>query len=83
MEARVSEILENILSLLNLEGSFDIAERAKSWVEEVKESKESMALDPMPAWQRRIVHMVVQESAGVKSESVGEGIERHLVISPE
>ena len=59
----------------------DLEERAKGWVEEVKETKEEMALEPMPAWQRRIVHMVVQESDGVKSESVGEGAARHLVIS--
>ena len=146
MEQKVSEILENILSLLDLEGSFDIeekedgifvsidtqdagrlignqgetlqalqmivnlivskqiedpkrviidvsgwrknkeediAERAKRWVEEVKESKKPMELDPMPSWQRRVVHMVVQESDGVTSESVGEGLDRHLVISPE
>ena len=35
----------------------------------------------MPSWQRRIVHMVVQNTEGVNSESVGEGENRHLVIS--
>ena len=59
----------------------DLEERAKGWVEEVLESKESMELEPMPSWQRRIVHMVVQNTDGVTSESVGEGENRHLVIS--
>lgn len=147
MEAKVSEILENILGLLFLEGSFEVVEgpeevtvsieatdsgrligfrgetldslqllvnqivsrqskegefkrviidvggwrknkegelesRARSWAEEVIEGGQPLALDPMPSWQRRIIHMVVQEIEGVDSESQGEGRERHLVISP-
>ena len=150
MEAKVSEILENILGFLALEGSFEVVEgpeevkvsieasdpgrligfkgetldalqflvnlaankdsnkdnkenfkrvvidvagwrenkeadlerRARSWAEEVKESGEEVELDPMPSWQRRIVHMVVSETEGVESESLGEGRERHLVIRP-
>jgi spoIIIJ-associated protein len=59
----------------------DLESRAKGWIEEVLESGKEMALEPMPSWQRRIVHMVVQNTEGVKSESVGEGLDRHLVIS--
>ena len=147
MEEKVSEILENILGLLGLEGSFEIEEKedgvfisidavdpgiligrngetlaslqlllnliasrqmpgenlkrvvvdvsawrkskeeelahkAKSWAEKVAETKEPMELAPMPAWQRRIVHMTIEETSGVKSESIGEGPDRRLVISP-
>jgi spoIIIJ-associated protein len=145
MEAKVSEILENVLSLLSLEGSFEVnekdegifvtidtedagrlighqgetlaalqlivnlilskedgefkrviidvsnwrkskeeelAHRARRWAEEVKESGKSMELDPMPAWQRRIVHMTIEGTEGVTSESMGEGMDRHLVINP-
>lgn len=148
MEAQVSEILENILSMLSLEGSFDVeekeeavfvsietsdagrlighqgetlsalqllvnqilfkqnqnkisekrviidvsgwregkekelAQKAESWAEQVKEEQKPMELEPMPAWQRRVVHMAMQEVEGVKTESVGEGLDRHLVISP-
>lgn len=146
MEAKVSEILENILGLLALEGSFEVVEgpeevtvtiepndpgrligfrgetldalqllvnqilskqspdefkrvvvdvagwrknkeadlerRARNWAEEVIESQSPMELDPMPSWQRRIVHMIVSEIDGVESESMGEGKERHLVIRP-
>lgn len=143
MENKVAEVLEQLLGMLSLEGSFDIEEtdeavlvsietddagrlighqgetltalqqiinqimfrqmeepkrvildvsgwrknkeadleaRAKGWIEEVLETGKELALEPMPSWQRRIVHMVVQNTAGVTSESVGEGIERHLVI---
>jgi spoIIIJ-associated protein len=145
MEAKVSEILENVLSLLALEGSFDVEEkeegvfvsietaeagklighqgetlaalqylvnlmiskqmeeskrviidvsgwrqskeeelahRARSWASQVVESGQPMELDPMPSWQRRIVHLTIEGTPGVKSESLGEGLERHLVISP-
>lgn len=144
MENKVAEVLEQLLGMLSLEGSFDIEEteeavfvsietedagrlighqgetltalqqiinqimfrqvedakrvildvsgwrknkeadlesRAKAWAEEVLETKEEMALEPMPSWQRRIVHMVIQETPGLKSESAGEGQDRHLVIS--
>jgi spoIIIJ-associated protein len=145
MEAKVSEILENVLSLLALEGSFDVEEkeegvfvsietaeagklighqgetlaalqylvnlmiskqmeeskrviidvsgwrqskeeelahRARSWASQVVESGQPMELDPMPSWQRRIVHLTIEGTPGVKSESLGEGLERHLMISP-
>lgn len=148
MEEKVSEILENILGLLGLAGSFEVEEKedgvfisidaedpgiligrngetlaslqlllnliasrqmpgedtkriivdvsewrkskedelaskAASWAQKVIETGEPMELAPMPAWQRRIVHLTIQQTAGVKSESTGEGIERRLVISPE
>ncbi|EKD90870.1 MAG: hypothetical protein ACD_30C00074G0005 [uncultured bacterium] len=147
MEEKTSEILENILSLLSLEGSFEVEEKsegvfvsidlaesglligrggetlsalqliinlivsrqmgdqsqrviidvsgwrrskeeelahkARGWAQKVLDTKEPMELLPMPAWQRRIIHMTIEGTSGVKSESVGEGAERHLVISPE
>lgn len=150
MEAKVSEILENILGLLSLEGSFEaeetkdtvsvsietndagrligrngetlsslqliinqilskhlrdskndalkrviidvsnwrkskeeeLAHKARLWADKVKQTGEELALDPMPSWQRRVVHMVIQETEGVESESFGEGMDRHLVIRP-
>ncbi len=146
MEAKVSEILESILSMLSLEGSFEVEEKDEGvfvsidasepgrlighqgqtlqalqflinqillkqvenpkrvildvsnwkhdkeeelvqksgvWAEQVKREGKPLELLPMPAWQRRIVHMIIQETDGVKSESIGEGLDRHLVISPE
>lgn len=64
----------------NKEG--ELMEKAKHWVEEVKEGGKEMELEPMPSWQRRVVHMAVSEVPGVESESVGEGRDRHLVIRP-
>lgn len=149
LEAKVSEILENILSLLSLEGSFEVTEqedlvsasietedagrligkqgenlsalqlivnqilskqmssdlefkkvvidvenwkkskeedlkvKVKSWVDQVKTDKKELELEPMPAWQRRIIHLEVENVDGLSSESVGEGEERHLIIKPK
>lgn len=146
MEAVVSEVLENVLSLLAMEGSFEVTEgdadvivsidtedagrligvrgetldalqlivnqisskqhpedfkrviidvgdwrknkeselgnKAQRWAEEVKESGKEMELEPMPAWQRRIVHLAIETIEGVSTQSVGEGRDRHLVITP-
>ncbi len=146
MEAQVSEVLENILGLLVMEGSFEVNEgpddvtvmidtedagrligvrgetidalqllvnqivskqnpdqfkrvivdvggwrknkegelenKARRWAEEVAESGQEMELEPMPAWQRRIVHLIIEEVEGVTTQSIGEGRDRHLVIMP-
>lgn len=60
----------------------ELLERAKDWANQVKESGQEMELEPMPSWQRRIVHMGIADVEGVESESVGEGRDRHLVIKP-
>lgn len=146
MEGKVSEVLENTLSLLGFEGSFDVEEKqdgvfvsietsdagrligrqgetlsslqliinqivskqvqepkrvvidvenwrrskeeelahkARGWAQKVIEDKNSFELEPMPAWQRRIVHMTIEQTDGVRSESAGEGQERHLIIFPD
>lgn len=60
----------------------ELADRAQRLGKDVKESRKELELDPMPAWQRRVIHMTIQEMDGVYSESIGEGMERHLVIKP-
>lgn len=60
----------------------DLNIRAKEWIKQVLESGKDMEIEPMPAWQRRIVHMVVSEEDGVESESLGEGRDRHIMIKP-
>jgi spoIIIJ-associated protein len=58
----------------------ELKQRAESWAKEVKESGKDLELEPMPSWQRRAIHMAIQEIDGVTSESAGEGRDRHLVI---
>lgn len=58
-----------------------VAERAEEWIKKVKDTGESMELRPMNAADRRIVHKVATE-AGLLTESVGEGRDRHVILKP-
>ncbi|HUC95900.1 MAG TPA: R3H domain-containing nucleic acid-binding protein [Candidatus Saccharimonadia bacterium] len=57
-----------------------LSQRVLEWVERIKENKEPMQLRPMNSADRRIVHKVASE-AGLVTESMGEGRDRHVVIS--
>lgn len=56
--------------------------RAREQVAQVIESGKSLNLPPMPAAERRAVHMVVSETDGVISESAGYEPKRYVVIKP-
>ncbi len=58
-----------------------LAETAKEWIEQVKSSGEAKELAPMNSADRRIVHKVASE-AGLATESVGEGRDRHIILKP-
>ena len=57
-----------------------LAEQAEEWIAEVKKTGKPMSLRPMNASDRRTVHKVANEH-GVKTESQGEGRNRHIVLS--
>ncbi|TWD50443.1 RNA-binding protein [Arthrobacter sp. FX8] len=48
----------------------------------VKETGKSVALEPMSAYERKIVHDAVAD-LGLVSESEGEGAGRHIVVSAD
>jgi spoIIIJ-associated protein len=50
--------------------------------EEALRSDRPVELDPMPPWERRIVHEYLRDRGGVETHSEGDEPERHLVISP-
>ena len=58
----------------------DLADRM---VAKAKESGEPVDLNPMSAYDRRIVHMCIAEQEGVSTRSEGEGDRRHIVVLPE
>jgi spoIIIJ-associated protein len=55
---------------------------ARVAAERVQTSKQSFRLNPMSSRERRIVHMALKEMTGVRTESVGVGEERQVVIHP-
>ncbi|WP_299930820.1 R3H domain-containing nucleic acid-binding protein [uncultured Nocardioides sp.] len=54
---------------------------AETSIAEVRESGESVSLEPMSAFERKVVHDAVA-AAGLTSESEGAEPKRHVVILP-
>jgi Predicted RNA-binding protein len=55
---------------------------ARAAAERVQTSRQAFKLNPMSARDRRIVHLTLQEFPGVRTESVGMGEQRQVVIHP-
>ena len=60
----------------------DLQKIAEDAAAAVKESGEAVALAPMSAYERKIVHDAVAD-LGLVSESEGEGADRHIVVSAD
>ena len=48
----------------------------------VSDTGRAIALEPMPAYERRIVHVALSDYRGVTTESEGMGMERQVVVMP-
>jgi spoIIIJ-associated protein len=59
-----------------------LKQTAKELADDVSLNKKERMLDPMPAFERRIIHLELANRQDVKTESIGEGIERRIVIRP-
>ena len=57
-------------------------EIAKDIGNEVVFYKKEKILPPMNPYERRIIHLALKEMEGVETESVGEGLNRKVVIRP-
>jgi spoIIIJ-associated protein len=55
---------------------------ARVAAERVQTSKQPFRLNPMSSRERRIVHLTLKEMPGVRTESIGVGEERQVVIHP-
>jgi spoIIIJ-associated protein len=60
-----------------------LVELAERVAEQVDNSGKSFTLEPMPAYERRIIHMALSSHPGVKTESVGFGEDRKVSIIPK
>ncbi len=59
-----------------------LKETARSLADEVALTKKEKTLEPMSAYERRIIHLELSQREDIKTESTGEGIERRIVIKP-
>jgi spoIIIJ-associated protein len=55
---------------------------ARVAAERVQTSRQPFRLNPMSSRERRIVHMALKDMNGIRTESVGVGEERQVVIHP-
>lgn len=56
---------------------------ARRMAEQVAERQRMMSLEPMPANERRIIHLELRDHPDVMTESVGDGDRRKVTIVPK
>lgn len=59
-----------------------LRELARQAAARVRDTKESLLLKPMAAYERRVVHAEISKFSDVMTESVGEEPERRILIKP-
>lgn len=59
-----------------------LKELAKSVADEVALTKKERVLEPMPAFERRIIHLELASRPDVTTESIGKEPKRRVVIKP-
>lgn len=59
-----------------------LSELAERMAQRVMDEGRAVTLEPMPAHERRIVHMALRDHRSVTTESTGEGRRRKVVILP-
>ncbi len=58
---------------------FDLAQRT---ADRVRFLQTPVTLNPMPSFERRLVHLALSGDDTIETESVGEGWERRVVVKP-
>ena len=56
---------------------------AKNIAREVKNTKTPVIMENMNSYERRIVHNILNEYKGIKTESEGEEPNRHIIVKPK
>jgi len=59
-----------------------ILELARAAGRKVAVTKQEVALPPMNSYERRLIHLELSSHPDVKTESVGEGKNRYIIIKP-
>lgn len=59
-----------------------LKELARTIADEVSLTKKERILSPMPAYERRIIHLELASRTDVTTESIGEEPERRIIIKP-
>lgn len=60
-----------------------LRELAKRMADRVRQNRQPITLEAMPPNERRIVHITLREHPNVKTQSIGEGDRRRVMILPK
>ncbi len=60
-----------------------LRELAKRMADRVRQNRQPITLEAMPPHERRIVHITLREHPNVKTQSIGEGDRRRVMILPK
>lgn len=79
---KIGEDVRIIIDINNLRGKNDDALKAKASIvaDRARAFKKDMELEPMNSYERRVIHAYLEGSPFIKTESIGEGKERRLII---
>lgn len=55
---------------------------AGSVAKDALRNNKPISLEPMSAWERRIIHIELQNNKDIQTQSIGEGSSRRVVIAP-
>jgi len=80
MPERINFILD--VNSYQQEKNLSLGKLAHNIAEQVLREKRAITLRPMSSYERRIVHMELSGNPQIKTESIGEGAERKVIISP-
>jgi spoIIIJ-associated protein len=59
-----------------------LGEYARELAEAVRRDGRSRVTDPLNSYERRIIHMALTGASGIRTFSVGEGLDRRVTIAP-
>ena len=60
----------------------DLKQEVKAAAKEVRMHRRPVPLQPMSSFERRIVHLLLEEYPDITTESIGQDEERRVVIKP-
>lgn len=81
------ELQRHVAIVIDVEGyrarrEEQLTRLAHQMAEQAIELQRTMELEPMPANERRIIHLALREVPAVTTESIGEGAQRKVTIIP-
>ncbi|MGH2621124.1 MAG: RNA-binding cell elongation regulator Jag/EloR [Anaerolineales bacterium] len=81
------ELQQQVAVVIDIEGyrarrEQQLQRLALKIADQAVEMAQTMELEPMPANERRVIHMALRDHPAVRTESVGEGVDRKVTIIP-